>query len=344
MSLQLNQRQRAQYDELSMCEKIAILLIQVGEDLTSEIFKNLDIEGITELSKQIMQLKGTDKAIGGAVLEEFYAIFQSNQYLNTGGIDYARELLTKALGPDEAKRILDKLAKTMQSAKNFAYLTKVRPQQLADFIINEHPQTIALILAHMDASSAAETLEHFSDDNMKAEIAIRMANLGDISPNVVKRVSTVLENKLESLTTYKVEVGGPRAVAEMFNRLGQKAAKSTLSYIEQIDEQLAVEIKEMMFTFEDIVNLDKNAIREILKVADKKDLTMALKAANDTLKQKFLDQMSTRASEQFIEEMQFLGAVKMRDVEAAQRKIVEAVQTLSEQGLIQVGEEEDVIE
>lgn len=344
MSLQLNQRQRAQYDELSMSEKIAILLIQVGEELTSEIFKNLDIEGITEISKQIMQLKGTDKAIGGAVLEEFYAILQSNQYINSGGLDYARELLNKALGPEEAKRILDKLAKTMQSAKNFAYLSKIRPQQLADFIVNEHPQTIALILAHMDASSAAETLGHFSDDNMRAEIAIRMANLGDISPNVVKRVSTVLENKLESLTSYKVEVGGPRAVAEMFNRLGQKAAKSTLSYIEQIDEQLANEIKEMMFTFEDIVNLDKNAIREILKVADKKDLTMALKAANDSLKQKFLDQMSTRASEQFIEEMQFLGAVRMRDVEAAQRKIVEAVQTLSEQGLIQVGEEEDVVE
>ncbi|ETD27391.1 flagellar motor switch protein FliG [Helicobacter canis] len=344
MSLQLNQRQRAQYDELSMSEKIAILLIQVGEELTSEIFKNLDIEGITEISKQIMQLKGTDKAIGGAVLEEFYAIFQSNQYINSGGLDYARELLNKALGPEEAKRVLDKLAKTMQSAKNFAYLSKIRPQQLADFIVNEHPQTIALILAHMDASSAAETLGHFSDDNMRAEIAIRMANLGDISPNVVKRVSTVLENKLESLTSYKVEVGGPRAVAEMFNRLGQKAAKSTLSYIEQIDEQLANEIKEMMFTFEDIVNLDKNAIREILKVADKKDLTMALKAANDSLKQKFLDQMSTRASEQFIEEMQFLGAVRMRDVEAAQRKIVEAVQTLSEQGLIQVGEEEDVVE
>lgn len=342
--MQLNPRQRAQYDELSMCEKIAILLIQVGEDLTSEIFKNLDIGAITEISKQIMQLKGTDKAIGGAVLEEFYAIFQSNQYINSGGLDYARDLLTKALGPDEAKRILDKLVKTMQTAKNFSYLSRIRPQQLADFIINEHPQTIALILAHMDASSAAETLEHFNDDNIKAEIAIRMANLGDISPNVIKRVSTVLESKLESLTSYKVEVGGPRAVAEMFNRLGQKASKATLAYIEQIDERLANEIKEMMFTFEDIIKLDKNAIREILKVVDKKDLTMALKAANDSLKQKFLDQMSTRASEQFIEEMQFLGAVRMRDVESAQRKIVEAVQNLSEQGLIQVGEEEDVIE
>ncbi|ETD23917.1 MULTISPECIES: flagellar motor switch protein FliG [Helicobacter] len=339
----LNQRQRAQYDELSMSEKIAILLIQVGEELTSEIFKNLDIDGITEISRQIMQLKGTDKAIGGAVIEEFYAIFQSNQYINTGGLDYARDLLTKALGPEEAKRIMDKLAKTMQSAKNFAYLSKVRPQQLADFIVNEHPQTIALILAHMDATSAAETLGQFSDDNTRAEIAIRMANLGDISPNVVKRVSTVLENKLESLTSYKVEVGGPRAVAEMFNRLGQKAAKATLAYIEQIDEQLASEIKEMMFTFEDIIGLDKNAIREILKVADKKDLTMALKSAPDMLKQKFLEQMSSRASEQFVEEMQFLGAVRMRDVEAAQRKIVEVVQTLSEQGVIQVGGDDDVL-
>ncbi|MGX2972671.1 flagellar motor switch protein FliG [Helicobacter sp. T3_23-1059] len=339
----LNQRQRAQYDELSMSEKIAILLIQVGEELTSEIFKNLDIDGITEISRQIMQLKGTDKAIGGAVIEEFYAIFQSNQYINTGGLDYARDLLTKALGPEEAKRIMDKLAKTMQSAKNFAYLSKVRPQQLADFIVNEHPQTIALILAHMDATSAAETLGQFSDDNTRAEISIRMANLGDISPNVVKRVSTVLENKLESLTSYKVEVGGPRAVAEMFNRLGQKAAKNTLAYIEQIDEQLASEIKEMMFTFEDIIGLDKNAIREILKVADKKDLTMALKSAPDMLKQKFLEQMSSRASEQFVEEMQFLGAVRMRDVEAAQRKIVEVVQTLSEQGVIQVGGDDDVL-
>ncbi|PAF47325.1 flagellar motor switch protein FliG [Helicobacter sp. 12S02634-8] len=343
MATKLTAKQRAQYDELSMAEKIAILLIQVGEEGTSEVFRHLDIESITEISKQIMQLNGTDKAIGGAVLEEFYAIFQSNQYINSGGLDYARELLNKTLGPEEAKKVLDKLGKSVQSTKNFSYLMKVRPQQLADFIVNEHPQTIALILAHMDSSSAAETLGYFQDD-MRAEISIRMANLGDISPNVVKRVSTVLENKLESLTSYKVEVGGPRAVAEMFNRLGQKAARATITYIEQIDEQLANEIKEMMFTFEDISKLDKNAIREILKIADKKDLILALKSSPDDLKQKFLDNMSTRASEQFVEEMQFLGAVKVKDVEGAQRKIVEVVQSLSDRGLIQIGEEEDVVE
>ncbi|RDU60104.1 flagellar motor switch protein FliG [Helicobacter marmotae] len=342
MAITLSPRQRAQYDELSMAEKIAILLVQLGDEITSEIFHHLDIDAITEVSKQIAQLGGTDKTIGAAVLEEFYVIFQSNQYINSGGMDYARDLLIKALGPEAAKAILDKLAKTMQSQKNFAYLSKIRPQQLADFIINEHPQTIALILAHMDASGAAETLGYFSDD-LRAEVAIRMANLGDISPSVVKRVSAVLENKLESLTSYKVEVGGTRSVAEIFNRLGQKAAKATIAHIEQIDEQLAIEIKEMMFTFEDISKLDNNAIREILKIADKKDLTLALKTAPDELKQKFMGNMSQRASEQFMEEMQFLGAVKVRDVENAQRKVVEVVQTLSEQGLIQLGEQDDVI-
>nr|3USY_A Chain A, Flagellar motor switch protein [Helicobacter pylori]3USY_B Chain B, Flagellar motor switch protein [Helicobacter pylori] len=227
--------------------------------------------------------------------------------------------------------------------KNFAYLGKIKPQQLADFIINEHPQTIALILAHMEAPNAAETLSYFPDE-MKAEISIRMANLGEISPQVVKRVSTVLENKLESLTSYKIEVGGLRAVAEIFNRLGQKSAKTTLARIESVDNKLAGAIKEMMFTFEDIVKLDNFAIREILKVADKKDLSLALKTSTKDLTDKFLNNMSSRAAEQFVEEMQYLGAVKIKDVDVAQRKIIEIVQSLQEKGVIQTGEEEDVIE
>ncbi|TLD85597.1 flagellar motor switch protein FliG [Helicobacter sp. MIT 05-5294] len=342
-SITLSPRQQAQYDEFSMAEKIAILLVQLGDEITGEIFSNLDLDSITEVSKYIAQNSGIDKALGGAVLEEFYAIFQSNQYISTGGFEYAKELLYRTLGPEAAKKVLDKLAKSMQSSQNFAYLSRVRPQQLSDFIIHEHPQTIALILAHMDPTNAAETLNFFSDD-LRAEIAIRMANLGDISPNVVKRVSTVLENKLESLTSYKVEVGGIRAVAEVFNRLGQKAAKATIAYIEQIDDQLAAAIKEMMFTFEDIEKLDNNAIREILKIIDKKDLILALKASPEELKQKFMGNMSQRAGEQFLEEMQFLGAVKVKDVEAAQRRIVETVQSLSEQGIIQIGEQEDTIE
>ena len=339
----LSAQQQAILDELSMPEKIAILLIQLGEDLTAQLFSYMDVNAITEISKYIATAKAIDKAIAAAVLEEFYVIFQSNQYISSGGIEYAKEILYKALGPEEAKKVLDKLAKSLQSEQTFGFLQKVKPQQLADFIVNEHPQTIALILAHMDPTSAAETLSYFPDE-IRAEVLIRMSNLGDISPQVIKKVSAILETKLEALTGYKVEIGGVRFVAEIFNRLGQKAAKSTLKFIEQVNNELAEEIKEKMFTFEDILKLDNNAMREILKEADKNQLMIALKGAPEELKEKFLANMSQRAAAAFEEEMQFLGPVKVKDVEAAQRSIVEIVQKLAEEGKVSVGAEEEVIE
>jgi len=341
--MNLTPSQQAQFDEMTMAEKIAILLMQLGEDLTSSIFSSMDIESITEISKYIAVNKTVDKAIAAAVLEEFHAIFQSSQFITSGGMEYAKELLYRTLGPDEAKKVLEKLSKSMQNTQNFAYLSKIKPQQLADFIVNEHPQTIALILAHMDATEAADTLQYFPDE-LRSEVAMRMAKLGDISPSVIKRVSAVLESKLESLASYKVEVGGTRAVADIFNRLGAKAAKTTLSQIEQIDEELATQIKEMMFTFEDIVVLDKNAIAEILKAIDKADLMLALKSAPEELKEKFFSAMSERAKEAFIEEMQFMGPVKMKEVEAAQRRIVEIVNGLAEAGTIQIGSTDEMVE
>lgn len=335
--------QQAQYDEMSMAEKISILLLQLGEDVTSGIFANMNVETITEISKYIAGNKTIDRSVATAVLEEFHAIFQSGQYLTSGGLEYARELLYRTLGPEEAKKVLDKLSKSMQDVQNFAYLSKIKPQQLSDFIIHEHPQTIALILAHMDATEAADTLQYFPDD-LRSEVAMRMAKLGDISPSVIKRVSAVLESKLESLASYKVEVGGPRAVADVFNRLGAKSSKSTLSQIEQVDEELATLIKEMMFTFEDIVTLDKTAITAILKEVDKGELMLALKSSPEELKEKFFSAMSERARDAFDEEMQFMGAVKMKDVEAAQRKIVEVVNGLAEAGTIQMGSTEEMVE
>ncbi len=339
----LTQQQQAAFDEMSMAEKIAILLLQLGEDATAGIFSHMGVEAITEISKYIAANKTIDKAMATAVLEEFHAIFQSGQYMTSGGMEYARELLYRTLGPEEAKKILDKLSKSMQNTQNFAYLSKIKPQQLSDFIVNEHPQTIALILAHMDPTEAADTLQYFPDD-LRSEVAMRMAKLGDISPSVIKRVSAVLESKLESLASYKVEVGGTRAVADIFNRLGAKNSKATLANIEQVDEELAIQIKEMMFTFEDIVTLDKNSIAEILKAVDKAELMLALKSAPEELKEKFFSAMSERAREAFEEEMQFLGAVKMKDVEAAQRKIVEVVNQLAESGAIQMGSTEEMIE
>jgi len=341
--MNLSPTQQASYDEMSMAEKIAILLMQLGEEATASIFSNMRVDAITEVSKYIAGNKSIEKAVATAILEEFHAIFQSGQFLTTGGMEYARELLYRTLGPEEAKKVLEKLSKSMQNTQNFSYLSKIKPQQLSDFIVNEHPQTIALILAHMDATEAADTLQYFPDD-LRSEVAMRMAKLGDISPSVIKRVSAVLESKLESLASYKVEVGGPRAVADIFNRLGAKSAKATLSQVEQVDEELATLIKEMMFTFEDIVTLDKGAITEILKTVDKKELMLALKSAPEELKEKFFSAMSERAREAFDEEMQFLGAVKMKDVENAQRKIVELVNGLAEAGTIQMGSNDEMVE
>lgn len=341
--MQLPPHLQTQFDDMPMSQKVAILLMQLGEDITAQVFAHIEIDLVTEISKHIAMAKGMDKQIAHAVLEEFYAILQSNQYITTGGLEYAREILIKALGPEEARKVLEKLSKSMQQGQNFSYLEKIKPQQLSDFIINEHPQTVALILAHMDASAAADTLTLFPDD-VRGEVAMRMANLGDIPPHIIKRVSTVLESKLEALTSYKVEVGGPRSVADIFNKLGSKASKTTLAYIEQIDEKLASDIKDMMFTYEDLIKLDNNAIREILKTADKKDLLMSLKTATEPLKDKIFSNMSQRASAALKEELEYLGAVKIREVEASQRKIVELVQQLAEAGTIEMGSEEEVIE
>lgn len=341
--MNLSQTQRAQFDEMNMAEKIAILLMLMGEEITADVFAHMSVDAITEVSKYIVTSHTIDKPVATAVLEEFHAIFQSGQFLTSGGLEYARELLYRTLGPEEAKKVLDKLSKSMQDSQNFAYLSKIKPQQLSDFIVNEHPQTIALILAHMDATEAADTLQYFPDD-LRSEVAMRMAKLGDISPSVIKRVSAVLESKLESLASYKVEVGGPRAVADIFNRLGAKSAKATLSQVEQVDEELATLIKEMMFTFDDMVTLDKNAIAEILKSVEKADLMLGLKSAPEELKEKFFSAMSQRAREAFEEEMQFMGAVKMKEVEAAQRRIVEKVNALAEAGTIQMGSTEEMVE
>ena len=342
MGNNLSPEQKVILESMSTSEKVAILLMQLGEEATSTVFTHLEINAITEISKYIAISKTVDRSIVTEILEEFHAIFQSGQYITSGGLDYARELLYRTLGADEAKKIIDKLSKSMQNTQNFAYLSKIKPQQLSDFITHEHPQTIALILAHMDATEAADTLQFFPDE-LRSEVSMRMAKLGDISPSVIKRVSAVLESKLESLASYKVEVGGTRAVADIFNRLGAKSSKATLATIEQVDEELATMIKEMMFTFEDMAALDKTAITEILKTADKGELMLALKSAPAELKEKFFSAMSTRAKEAFEEDMQFLGAVKMKDVEGAQRKIVEVVNSLAEAGTIQMGSGDEMI-
>lgn len=339
----LSNEQKSLYNDLSILEKIAIFLIQMGEEPSTLIFSNLDTDMVIEITKHIANARSVDRAVATAVLEEFHTLLKTNQYIKNGSLEFAKEILYNTYGIEEAEKILSKLAKTLDGNQAFSYLGNIKPQQLADFIVNEYPQTIALIIAHMEPTRAAETLEFFEDD-LRSEVIHRIATLGDISPSIIKRVSTVLESKLQSLTSYKVEVGGTRAVAEVLNRLGQKSSKSTIAYLEQADEKLATTIKDMMFTFDDITKLGNTAIREILKVADKKDLMVALKGSTEDLKNMFLSNMSQRAAEGFNEEMGFLGAVRVKDVEEAQRKIVEVVQKLNESGVIQLGESDEMIE
>jgi len=331
------------FDALTMADKTAILLIQLGDEVTTLLFKHFHPAAMTKITESIAKTNNIDFSIAVHVVEDFYNIFENNKFMGAGGMEYARELLMKTLSPEEAKRILDRLAKNMDSQQNFSYLHKIKPSQLSEFILDEHPQTVALILAHMDSLSAAEALISFSDEQ-KADIALRIANIDELSPNIVKKISAMLETKLDILSDSQIEVGGSRSVAEIFNKLGQQVSKSALDILEQKDYELTTLIKELMFTFDDIVSFDAKAIAQILKSTDNAQLSLALKGSSEELKNKFLSGMSNRASEAFNEELGFMGAVKLKDVEVAQRKIVETVAKLTESGVIESNSDEELIE
>ena len=331
------------FDTLSMARKVSILLVQMGEEVSLSIFRNLDRDILISVSEGIAKLGSMDREIAIAVVEEFYHLLEQHNVIGGGGMDYARDLISKTLPPDEAKKIFDRLSQSFAQSQAFSFLSKIKPNQLAEFIETEHPQTIALIIAHLNPTAAADVLANFGDEE-RAEIAIRMANLGELSPDIVKRVSSLLESRLESFIGSKVEIGGSKSVAEIFNRIGQKVAKDTLVYVEQKNLELANEIKEMMFIFDDIINFDDKAIKEIIKGSDQGTIMLALKGSTDDMKQKFTSNMSTRAAEAFEEEMSFMGAVKVREVEAAQRQIIDLVKDLGEAGVIEINSDEEVIE
>ncbi len=331
------------FEGMGMAEKAAVLLVQLGEETTAAVLAPMGVEAITLVSRYIAAHRSIEKTLGMAVLEEFFAIIRSNRYLGSGGIDYARETLYKALGEEEARKILDRLGGSMNQRETFGYLSRINSRQVAELIKGEHPQTIALIAAHMEPAAAAETLSRLPEE-LRAEVAIRMANLGEISPAVVKRVSEVLKDKIEFLGSFGGDVGGTRAVADVFARLGLRASRLTLAHIEQRDSELAASIKEMMFTFEDIVHIDHAGIREIVRAVEPKQLMLALKSAAEELKEKFLANMPLAEREAFVSRMKFLGAVRVKEVEEAQQSIVQTVRSLAEAGMVHLGAEAEMID
>jgi flagellar motor switch protein FliG len=322
---------------LSGVRKAAILTLTLGESISSELFKYLREDEIERIVKEVAGLGLVPAEQTERVMEEFHQMSLAAAYITRGGVDYAEALLKKSLGPDSARRILERVKKAFQSTAGFTSLAKADPQQLSKFILSEQPQTIALILAHLDSSHAAQLLG-LLPESLRVDVVTRMASLEEISPDVVTRISTVIEQRMKSLGTTSHEAyGGVRAVAELLNRLDRSVSAPGLEAIEGSAPDLAVSIRNLMFVFDDLLHVDDNALREIVQRADRKNLTLALKGATEDLRNRFFQNMSKRAGEMLREEMDMLGAVRLREVEKAQQEIVAIARKLEEEGLLVTG-------
>ncbi len=317
--------------------KAAILCLVLGDEAASEIFRHLEEDEVQMISREIATLTRVTSDQADDVLEEFHRLLIASSYVMSGGIEYARRLLVKACGAENAKRVLDKVTRSLESTVGFEALQKADPQQLSKLFQHEHPQTIALVLAHLDASTAADTLKSLPEEQ-RADIVLRMANLQAISQDVIRSVSVVLDQKLRSAgTDNRQTVGGMRSVAELCNRLDRDVSQKLIEEMEESNPELALQVRNMMLTFDDLLLIDDLGIREILQRVDKKTLTLALKGTISELQNRFFGNMSQKAVEMMKEEMDYLGQVRIKDVTGAQREIVEVVRELDEQGVISLG-------
>jgi flagellar motor switch protein FliG len=322
---------------MSGLRKAAIVALMIGEDASASIFKHLSEDEIETLLSEMAALGRVSTKMGEQVLEEFHQTALAAEHVARGDIEYAKRVLVKSFGNDTARRMIDRVMRSFQSNAGFASLERADPQQLSKFILGEHPQTIALILAHLQPANAAQ-LATLLPEELRVEVLTRMASLEDISPDVVSRISSVIEARLKALGgPSREQHGGVRAVAELFNRLERTVSTPVLESIEEQRPELAVSIRNLMFVFDDLLHVDDNGMREIIQRADKKGLTIALKGASDEIRQRFFINMSKRAGEMLKEEMEVLGAVRLRDVEKAQQEVVAIARKLEEEGLISTG-------
>jgi flagellar motor switch protein FliG len=314
-------------------QKAAIVLVALGEGPGSEVLKQLNEEEVKSVSKAIARLDSIAPSQRESVLEEFFQLATQGRG-GRGGFEFAKKMLANAFGPEGAKRIAEHLPKTgTRFNKNIESLQKADPQQLSRFIEGEHPQTIALILSHLAPSQAASLLANIRPE-LRADVALRVAQLDRVSPDVVARISVVISEKLKALGELKTEVhGGPRSVAEILNRMDSSISDEILTNM-QDDQPLVDAIRHFMFTFEDLLLLDAMAMKEVVAKVDRKLLVVALKGTSDQMKQHFLQCMSNRGAEMMREDMEAAGPVKIRDVEQAQQQILAVVQQLENEGVV----------
>lgn len=319
----------AKISEIAGVQKAAILLIALGPEKSASIFKHLKEEEIETLTLEIANTRSISPSMKDAVMDEFYDICLAQQYIAEGGIGYAKELLEKALGVEKAREVIGKLTASLQ-VRPFEFVRKTDASQLLNFIQDEHPQTIALILSYLSSTQASTIIASLAPDK-QADVAKRIAQMDRTSPDVIKEVEKVLERKLSSLVNqdYTI-VGGVDSIVEILNTVDRGTEKHIMETLEIEEPELADEIRRKMFVFEDILSLDDKSIQRVLREVDNNELAIALKGSNEEVQNAIFSNLSQRLSTMIKEDMDYMGPVRMKDVEEAQQKIVNIIRKLED--------------
>ncbi len=325
-------------------QKAAILLISLGPEVSAQIFKHLRDEEIEQLTLEIANVRKVDSSEKDSVVSEFHQICLAQEYISQGGINYAKEILEKALGESKAMEVINRLTATLQ-VRPFDFARKADPSQILNFIQNENPQTIALVLSYLQFERAAVILSSLPQEK-QAEVARRVAVMDSTSPEIIAQVERVLEQKLSSTVTQDyTNAGGIESIVQILNGVDRGTERTILDSLEIQDPELAEEIKKRMFVFEDIVNIDNRSIQRIIRDVENADLQLALKVASEDVREAVFTNMSKRMADTFKEEMEFMGPVRLKDVEEAQSRIVGIIRRLEESGeiIIARGGGDDII-
>ena len=325
-------------------QKAALLLISLGPEVSAAIYKHLNEDEIERLTLEISGVKKVEANVKEEIIEEFHNIALAQDYISQGGIGYAKTVLEKALGKDHAQAIINRLTSSLQ-VRPFDFARRADPSQILNFIQNEHPQTIALILSYLEAEQAGMILSALPQE-MQADIAKRIATMDSTSPEVISEIEAVLERKLSSTVMQDhTETGGVDAVVEVLNGVDRTTEKTILDALEIQDPELAEEIRKRMFVFEDIVTLDNRSIQRIIRDCENEDLILSLKVSSEEVKEVLFRNMSQRMAESFQEEIEVMGPVRLKNVEEAQSRIVSTIRRLEELGeiIIARGGGDDII-
>jgi flagellar motor switch protein FliG len=321
--------------DLNGRQKAAVFILAIGPEASSHIFQNLSDDEIEILTTQIQNVSSS---VIQDVVNEYHTMIKAQEYITNGGIEYAKQILEKAVGESRAMEIIKKVQMTLQ-VKGFNILQEVDPNQLLAFLQKEHPQTIALVMTQLNPVQAATVLADLPPP-MQVDVMHRLSLMERVSPETIKAVEKVLESRID-FSQGGHKLGGIKAAAEILNLVGQRYEKHILNGIAKENPELATEIKNLMFVFEDVINLDDRSIQKILKEVDHKELALALKTVSEELKTRIMSNMSKRAADLVIEELKYMGPVRLREVEEVQQKIIDIIRRLEDEGQIVVATNED---